>query len=378
MRKTAAAALASSLALLAACHGAGGDPSPSRAPQGETWLSKKQVEDARIVVEPAVERDVGAAIVTSGRVAFDDTRVAHVASPVTGRIERILAPLGARVARGDPLAEIVSPDVGQAASDLSKAEADLSAARAEHERQRELFEAHAGAQRDLEAAESAFRKAEAERDRAREKARLLGAPAGAAVSQKFLLRAPIAGEIVARNVNPGTEVQGQCSGGGAVELFTVGELDRVWILADAYEADLPRIRRGAAVTVTVVSYPGKLFPGNVDWIAGAFDPATRTAKVRCVIGNPGRELRPEMFATVSIVVDGRRALAVPRSAVLRLGDRTVVFVEAGTAPGGLLRFERRPVTVDEEGSGDYVAVTGGLSAGEKVVTVNAILLAGTS
>jgi cobalt-zinc-cadmium efflux system membrane fusion protein len=327
------------------------------------------------VVSPVGEQLVGNAVVTSGRVTFDDARVTHVFAPVNGRVVRVLAQPGQWVERGSALLAMASPDIGQAFSDFVKAKADLTAAQSEFQRQRELVDAHAGARRDLEAAEDNFRKAQAELDRAQQKVSLLAPGSDAQVTQDYLLRAPIAGEIIARNVNPGTEVQGQYSGGTAVELFTIGELDRVWILADVYEVDLPKIKKGATVTVKVISYPDKGFQGTVDWISGALDPVSRTARVRCSIPNPGRELRPEMYATVSILLEESRALGVPRSAVLRLGDRTVVFVEKGPAPGGLLRFEPRNVRI-RDGGGDAVAVTEGLAAGDRVVTGGAIFLAG--
>ncbi|HXY42373.1 MAG TPA: efflux RND transporter periplasmic adaptor subunit [Vicinamibacteria bacterium] len=366
----------SALMLFAGCHGESRPGPAARAPQGEAWLPPAQVHDAGMRVEAVDEASVDDTIVTGGRVTFDDTRVSHVFSPVMGRIVKVLAPLGARVTPGTPLAVLSSPDLAQAASDALKADADLTAATRERARQQELFAAHAGAQRDLETAEDNYRRALAERDRAREKVRLL-APRGAdAVSQEYLLRAPIAGEVIARNANPGTEVQGQYSGGTAVELFTVGSLDQVWVLGDVYEADLARVHVGAPVTVSVVSHPGRSFGGQVDWVSDALDPQSRTAHVRVVIENGDGALRPEMFATLSISVNGRQALAVPRTAVLRLGEQTVAFVETGRTPDGRLRFQRREVKVDEGPAGDRVAVLAGLAAGERVVTSGAILLAG--
>ena len=132
--------------------------------------------------------------------------------------------------------------------------------------------------------------------------------------------------MIARNVNPGAEVQGQYSGGTAVELFTVGELDSVWVFADVFEMDLARVQRGAPVSIKVVAYPDKAFAGKVDWISDALDPTSRTARVRCSIPNPSRELKPEMYATVAISVAAPAVAALPRASLLRIGDQTVVFV----------------------------------------------------
>jgi multidrug efflux pump subunit AcrA (membrane-fusion protein) len=103
------------------------------------------------------------------------------------------------------------------------------------------------------------------------------------------------------------------------------------------------------------------------------DPSTRTAKVRCTFDNPGGLLRPEMFATMQIAVDQRDALAIPRSAVLRLGDYKVVFVQVGEDPGRV-RFERMPVEVDERESSQWLEVGHGLEPGQKVVVNGATLL----
>jgi len=345
-------------------------------PEGEVWLTDQQVRDAKVQVEPVAAHAVGNEIVTSGKVSFDDLRVAHIFSPVTGRIKRIVADPGARLKKGAPLAIIESPDVGNAFADYGKAQADLVASEHDFRRQKELYEAHAGSQRDYESAEDSYGKARAEMDRARQKARLFRSSSGEAVSQEFTLRAPIEGEVIARNVNAGAEVLGQYSGGTAVELLTVGELDSVWVFADLFEMDLARVRKGAPVSVKVVAYPDKAFAGKVDWISDALDPTSRTARVRCSIANTTRELKPEMYATVAISVAAPSVPALPRASLLRIGDQTVVFVATGNAPDGRVKFSRRIVAVNEDEGTDYLPIVRGVNRGDQVVTSGAILLSG--
>jgi membrane fusion protein, heavy metal efflux system len=349
---------------------------PAQAPTDEVWLTDRQVRDAQIVLGNVAVQAVGAQVVTSGKIAFDDRRVAHVFSPVTGRITRIVADPGARVKKGAPLAIIESPDVGNAFSDLGKADADLVAAEHDLARQKDLYEAHAGAQKDLETAQDNFGKAKAEMDRARKKARLFRGGAADAVTQEFTLRAPIDGQVIARNVNPGAEVQGQYGGGTAVELFTIGELDRVWVMADAFEMDLGKIRTGAPVSIRVIAYPDRTFAGKIDWISDALDPTSRTAHVRCSVDNADRVLKPEMYATVSIAVDAGHVPAISRNAIVRMGEQTVVFVYGGDLPGGRARFARRVVAVNDEEGEEFLPITQGLALGERIVTSGAILLSG--
>ena len=350
--------------------------SPQKPPPDEIWLTERQIRESQMATGSVAVRALGTQVITSGRVTFDDRRVAHVFSPVTGRVVRIMADPGQRLKAGAALAMIESPDVGNAFADLGKAEADLVAAEHDLARQKDLYQAHAGAQKDLEVAEDNFGKARAEMERARRKARLFRGGAANAVTQEFVLRAPIDGEVVARAVNPGVEVQGQYAGGTAVELFTIGELDRVWVVADVFEMDLGKVKTGAPIAIHVVTYPDRVFTGQVDWIADTLDPQTRTARVRCSVANPDRALKPEMYATVGIGTEDRPRAAIARSAVIRIGEQTVTFVYVGDSPDGRARFTRRMVAVNDEEGGEFLPVLGGLNVGERVVTSGAILLSG--
>ncbi len=346
-------------------------------PPGQAWLTPQQIKDAKIEFEEIAEQNVDDTILTSGKVTFDDQRVAHIYSPVSGRVTRIDAQLGARVKKGAPLAVIESPDIGIASSDVGKASADLIAADHDFKRQKDLYDNHAASQKDLEISEDNYRKAKAEMDRAKQKAYLLRAGGGGGdVSQGYTVITPMEGEVIMKNISPGIEVQGQYGGGSAAELFTVGELDKVWVIADVFEMDIARVKVGSKANVKVVAYAGKHFDGKVDWVSGTLDPVTRTAKVRCTFDNPDKLLKPEMYATVQVSVEERTALAIPRGALLRLGDQTIVFVQIGSAPDGKLKFERVPVTVDEGEGSKWVAVSHGLEKGQKIVTSGAILLSG--
>jgi cobalt-zinc-cadmium efflux system membrane fusion protein len=135
---------------------------PPPAPTGEVWLNEKQVQDARIAVDTVRVRPVGSPVVAPARVTFNDLKVAHVFSPVAGRVIQVLAHPGDRVKKGTPLATVHSPEVGQAVADLARSHADLILADQEERRQKELFEGRAGSRRDLEAAVAAAARARAE------------------------------------------------------------------------------------------------------------------------------------------------------------------------------------------------------------------------
>jgi cobalt-zinc-cadmium efflux system membrane fusion protein len=348
-------------------------------PAGQVWLTPAQVADLKIDVAPVGEQIVDDTLLTTGTVNLDDLRSGHVFSPVTGRVVKIVAQLGQRVKKGDPLATIESPDIGNAVSDAHKAEADLIAAEHDLKRKKELFAQQAAAAADVEASEDAERNAKAELERARQKQFLLRMGNVDTVSQTYTLPAPIDGEVLLRNINPGVEVQGQYTGGAGNncipgittntvcgELYTIGELDKVWILGDIYEIDIARVHVGATATVTTVAYPGVVFKGTVDWVSGGLDTNTRTAKVRITLDNPEKKLRPMMYTSVAISVDQRKAVAIPRTAIAHLGEYKVVFLQVGEADGKV-HFQRLPIDVSENQSAPYVAVRHGVSAGQRIV-----------
>jgi len=342
-------------------------------PPGQIWLTPADVQNAKIAVQAIRDQNVDDALVTSGTVTLEDQLTGHVFSPVTGRVVKIAAELGEHVKKGQALAVIESPDIGSAVSDSHKAEANLIAAEHDLKRKRDLFEQHAASAADVEMSEDSYRQAKAEMQRARQKQLLLHVGNVDVVTQTYTLTSPVDGEVLMRNINPGAEVQGQYSGGATQELFTVGQIDKVWVFADVYEIDMARVHVGAKAVVTVLTYPNKEFVGTVDWVSGALDPTTRTAKVRCTFDNPDKLLRPQMYATVRVSVDEKKALAIPREALVQMGEYTVVFVEVGDADGRVT-FERLPVDVDDREGSPWLEVKHGLDAGQKVVTSGAAFL----
>lgn len=370
-----ACALASCMGAQAGCRAPQAQEATPHAPAGEVWLTDKQLDRSHIVLESAQSVEVSDPVVISGRVAFDDMKVSHVVSPVSGRIMHIFAELGQHVKAGQKLLSLDSPDLGQASADVDRARADLQAATRAFGREKSLYEQHAAARRDFEAAEDVFIKARAEYERAQQKTLLLHADAND-VSQNFQLRAPIDGEVVARNVNPGAEIQGQYSGSAsATELFTVGSLDSVYVLGNAFEMDVARIHRGDRVDIQVVAYPDKSFAGQVDYVGTSFDPNTRTAQIRCTVRNESGLLKPEMFATLHIYSPSGDVLAIPRRSLFRLGAQTVVFVKSGHDEAlHNVHFIKRAVVANENVTGDLLPVHSGLAAGETIVVKNGILL----
>jgi Cu(I)/Ag(I) efflux system membrane fusion protein len=144
--------------------------------------------------------------------------------------------------------------------------------------------------------------------------------------------------------------------------YEITDLSKVWVLADAYESDLSRIRLGMPATLSLQAFPGSTFVGRVIFIDPILDPKTRTAKVRLEFANPRGELKPEMFGEVTLQAPTREGLRIPADAVIDSGTRKVVFIAIGEG-----KFQPREVMLGAE-SGDQVEVLQGVEAGERVVT----------
>lgn len=316
-----------------------------------------------------------AALGTTGKIAFNEERLARVTAPVTGRVVEVLARPGESTEVGRPLLVIDSPDLGAAKADYAKAVADAERARRAIELARDLFEAKAIAQKELREAESDYRKAMAERERAAARLGTLGVPearlraiaAREDASTLITVRAPRSGTIVERNITPGQVVSyGQSD--TPLNLFVIVDLSSMWVLADVYEPDVPKVRLGRPVAVTLPCCPGERYPGTVVNIADAVDRESRTLKVRAVVPNHGRILKAEMFVKVSIDTGSSRVLTLPQAAVQRRDGQAFVFLESGKGP-----YERRAVQTGAEFDG-VVEIVDGVGLMDRVVSRGGILL----
>jgi Cu(I)/Ag(I) efflux system membrane fusion protein len=144
--------------------------------------------------------------------------------------------------------------------------------------------------------------------------------------------------------------------------YEITDLSSVWVLADAYESDLSRLRIGMTATLSLQAFPNRTFQGRVIFIDPLLDPKTRTAKVRLEFPNPGGELRPEMFGEVNLRAQARQGLRIPADAVIDSGTSKVVFVALDEG-----KFQPREVKLGTVAS-DFVEVLSGLAEGERVVT----------
>jgi cobalt-zinc-cadmium efflux system membrane fusion protein len=351
--------------LLAGCQARGkaAEPAPYHL-EGDVVVLADPAAESALAVEP-VTRVEGDHLSLTGRVVWDEDATVRVFSPVSGRVARIAADLGTSVGPASLLAILASPDFGQAQADTTRAKADLQAAERTLARAHLLYERGATARKDLEQAEAEAARARAEAERTAARLRLWGGlPQVAVVDESFPLKSPVRGRVVERNVNPGQEVRPDAS----TPLFVISDPSRLWVLLDVTERDLPDILPGAEILIRTPAYSDRSFPGRLDRLSAALDPATRTARARGRVPNPGGLLKAEMYVTVEVIRSSSPRLVLPARAVIQEANRRYVFVEEG--PG---RYRRVAVSAGPEREGT-VTVLSGLEESARVVTQGSLLL----
>jgi cobalt-zinc-cadmium efflux system membrane fusion protein len=334
-------------------------PTHERGPEHTVVL--KGPSAAYVTVEPAAAASHMHARTLVARVAFDDRRVAALGPPVQGRVASVQVIVGDRVAKDAPLLTIHAPDIAAGLAQVAETRTSRLLAERNYERAQLLVKQGAGSDADRLSSEAALLQARSEESRAQSALRALG---GAHGSSDYVLRSPIAGIVVERNVSVGTEVNTD----QAQPCVTVADLSTVWVNADIYEQDLAHVHVGDDASVEVLAFPGREFSGRITHIGNTIDAQTRVARARIELENPDLALRPGMFANVRARGISEGAVEIPLSAVLARRDQFFVFVR--NSAGVYAQREVRP----GEQHGQHVAVLSGLVPGDPVVTEGAILL----
>jgi cobalt-zinc-cadmium efflux system membrane fusion protein len=317
---------------------------------------------SHLVVQPVLESSTAGALTLPAAVEADPTRVANIVAPLTGRVLALKVGLGARVKRGQVLAIIASGDFAQAYADDDKAKDAVDLAKKALDRARGVGEAGGAAQKDLEAAESAYNQAKAESIRTRARLQSLSGGAGGH-SRDLTLTAPQSGVVTALAVAAGTQVDDPTA-----VLMTVTNLDRVFVTADVAERDIGKAAVGSDAEIVLSADPGRQIRARITQVSPLLETDTRRQKVRFALSNTDGRLLPNMYATVQIAARQAGGVSVPQSALLMNNDAVSVLVE--TRPWV---FRRQAVQIGDE-TDTSAQVLIGLKAGDRVVVRGGVLL----
>ena len=326
------------------------------------FLSGKGINEVRLSPSEMILANVGVSTVeykslereinTVGKIDYNETRQAHIAARIAGRVEKLHVNFtGEKVRKGEPLLEIYSPDLVTTQQEYILALENLEKVKSSP---------------STESIEMARSLVESTRNKLLlwgiTEGQILNLENSKKVQTTMTLFAPIGGTITKKEI-----VEGQYVSEGQ-DFFQIDDLAVVWMYADIYEYEISFVKLGQKVEVTTQAYPGEVFFGTVTFISPTLNPETRTLRIRAEFPNPQEKLKPEMFVNAKVKISSGKNLMVPATAVLNTGKREIVWIQV--EPGV---FQPKEVKTGVR-AGDYYSVLEGLKEGEKVVSKAGFLL----
>ena len=286
-------------------------------------------------------------LILSGKVECNPNKVVYYTPLISGLIERTYFSLGDKVQKGQTMLDIRSAELSSLQSELAIARRNLQSAEAMHKdkliSERELIEAR-----------SSFEKLQADLS-------LYGENKGGGV---FSIISPMSGFVIDKNASSGSTISE-----GDKPLFTVADLNIVWIIANVYAGDLQLVKQGIPVEITTLAYPNEVFRGKIDALSQVFDPEEKVLKARIVMQNAALKFKPEMSVVVKLKNEtNQNCLSIPSDVLIFDDNKYFVVVE--TAPG---KFEIKEIQLQ----GHYQKtsyIRSGLEENDKIVIKNQLLI----
>lgn len=319
---------------------------------GLVHLTASQLREFGITYGTVEQRTLMSDVRTVGTVMPDESRTASVTPKINGFVERLYVnTTGQPVRRGEPLADVYSPE-------LLAAEEELLLARG--------LDRSVGESSVPGVPSSNGSLVAAARRRLRlwdvSDAQIDQVLRSGKVRRTVTLYSPVTGVITDKKVTVGDAVQA-----GAM-LYAVADLSVVWVEVQVREADAAQVRVGSTANLEFGAFPGRPFKGRIAFVYPSVMEQSRSIRARVEVANPDGSLKPGMYATVNLASPTRRALTAPRTAIIQTGERAIAFVDIGN--GAL-----KPVDVEIGATvGEYIEILSGLTAGQRVVTSAQFLL----
>lgn len=342
-----------------------------QSPPGTFRASDQQLKT--FTIETVVTRGFVSEELTEGKIAVNSDRTTPLYSPYSGRVVRLIAGLGDRVAQGAPLATVAATEYVQALNDLAAAAAQVKLARLNEQRKHSLYEAKGGSLQDWQQAQADLTTTETALQLVRNRLKIFDKSAAdidaleksPSIDAVVPITAPVSGVVVDRQIGPGQFLQS----GSATPAFTIADTTSVWLLANVREADAALVKPGQAVEVHVLAYPKRAFKAKLTYVSAVVDPNTHRIPVRAEIDNHDGALKPEMFANFRILTsDAAESPAVPESAIVYEGDAAHVWVVEGDS---LISY--RAIRTGRD-NGGLIEVLEGLKPGERIVTKGGLFI----
>lgn len=309
-------------------------------------------------------RPVDEEVKLSGEVSFDENKVVKVYPFSSGQVLETNVSTGDYVHAGQVLATIKSADIAGNYSDLAVAGNDVAIAKRSMENAEHLYKNGIASEKDFIEAKENYNKAVSNANKIKQQIQINGGGRTAA-NGTYVVTAPRSGYVVEKLINPGNFIRNDNNS----NMFTIGDINDVWIWANVYETDVAKVKTGYEARVTTLAYPDTVFIGKVDKVNQVLDPVTKVMKIKIVLPNQNGLLKPEMFANVFIThQDGKKQLAVPATAVISENGKNYVVVYNSRND-----VKVQEVTVTKTNTA-YSFIASGVTEGQRIITQNQILV----
>lgn len=353
------------VAWLSGCSGNKTEQADAPKPRGADPMSITASADMMPELKIGVPRmtSVTGTLRVSGRVEADETRLARVSSPVTGRVIELDVVEGQRIRKGALIAVIRSTELADAQSKYLKAYSQRQLSQRAVERAKRLLDAGIIGEAELQRRDAELVQASAEFSASRDELRVLGMTDEAvvrlqetrvvnAVSQVV---ASIDGTVMERPVTLGQVVQ------AAGTICILADLSSVWLVADVPEQTAGTLTAGKAVEAEIAALPGQMIRGSLSFVSAIVNPETRTVRARMDLPNPRGVYKPAMLATLTLQDLAETQKVIPATAVVREGNEEYLFVRLEGS-----QFMLRKVSLGEQ-YGDVRVLVDGLEENEQIV-----------
>jgi cobalt-zinc-cadmium efflux system membrane fusion protein len=300
-------------------------------------------------------------ITLNGKIDYNPNNVVQYVSLVDGIIINTYASLGDKIKKGQVIASIKSIELNGMQAELQQLQSKLKVAKRELSATKSFYDTGISSEKDLIASESEMAQLEAQIQYLTSNLELFSAKPEAGI---FEIKAPVTGYLVASHLAPGLQINA-----GSESLFTISNLDDVWVNANVYAKDIDHIGQGMAVKVSSNAFP-EVYDGTINQISNILDPNENVIKARIVLANDNLRLKPGLNVTVKAANNSdETAIWLPKAAVIFDDDTYHVVVAKGENACDL---ESRTVTIREQNADGYY-IEKGITANEKVVAKNALL-----
>ena len=312
-------------------------------------------------IDSVVKCPVVNALTLTGKVAFNEEKVAKIFPMVSGNIMDVNVQLGDHVSKGQKLGVIRSGEMAGYGNDLITSKTNLLIAKKNLDASEDMYKSGLLSQKDFITAQQLYKQSESQLTRSNQVLQINGGN----TQGEFIVKAPISGFVVEKQINNNMTIRADNTN----SLFTISDLKNVWVLANVYESNINQVHLGDDVDVTTLSYPGRKFHGKVDQILNVLDPTNKVMKIRIVLPNPDYALKPEMFASVTVVSKSNsEALCVPADALIFDHSQYFVLVYKTNSDVRIMPVQR--ISTNEDKS----YLSGHVQVGDKIIVSNAVLI----